>query len=236
MIGDPLFFEDESSEATHWGRRWGRVRRPLISPSSHVDGGAPLAAQIVNGHSSPLPSSFVIANRGARGQVTVRDQGFVPSRDEPINFLSDLVRDPVPRLQQRLDQGAVVVLDFDLKHGYQKSVLKYLEVPISSQTLVFSKTSFQYKKIAPRSPRALCFNDNVYVGWVQNRRSLEISLGPRSEPPIRAAFARRAARHPGNLAGHEAGSGRRMEAAESRCRLEVVIPTQTLFCSFQFRS
>jgi hypothetical protein len=108
------------------------------------------------------------------GQVTLRDQGFVPFRDEPINYLSDRVSDPVAKLQQRIDQGQVA-LDFDPKHGYLESVLRFLKVPVSSQTLVFSKTSFQYKKISPSSPRALYFNDNVYVGWVQNGHSLEIA-------------------------------------------------------------
>jgi hypothetical protein len=108
------------------------------------------------------------------GQITLRDQGFVPFRDEPINYLSDRVNDPVAKLQQRIDQGQVA-LEFDPKHGYLKSVLKFLKVPVSSQTLVFSKTSFQYKRISPSSPRALYFNDNVYVGWVQNGHSLEIA-------------------------------------------------------------
>jgi peroxiredoxin len=111
---------------------------------------------------------------GARGQVTLRDQGFVPFRDEPINYLSDRVNDPVARLQQRIDQGAVA-LEFSPKNGYLESVLKYLQVPVSPQTLVFSKTSFQYKKISPSTPRALYFNDNVYVGWVPNGHSLEIA-------------------------------------------------------------
>jgi hypothetical protein len=110
----------------------------------------------------------------AQGQIALRDQGFVPFRDEPINYLSDRVNDPVAKLQQRIDQGQVA-LEFDPKHGYLKSVLKFLKVPVSSQTLVFSKTSFQYKRISPSSPRALYFNDNVYIGWVQNGHSLEIA-------------------------------------------------------------
>jgi hypothetical protein len=108
------------------------------------------------------------------GQVTLRDQGFVPFRDEPINYLSDRVSDPIAKLQTRLDQ-AKVSLTFEPKHGYLKSVLKLLDVPVSSQTLVFSKTSFQYKKISPSSPRAIYFNDNVYVGWIQNGHSIEIA-------------------------------------------------------------
>jgi hypothetical protein len=108
------------------------------------------------------------------GQVALRDQGFVPFRDEPINYLGDHVSDPIAKLQTRLDQGKVS-LTFERKRGYLESVLKSLDVPVSSQTLVFSKTSFQYKKISPASPRALYFNDNVYVGWIPNGHSLEIA-------------------------------------------------------------
>lgn len=107
-------------------------------------------------------------------QIAVREQGFVPFREEPINYLADQVNDPVAELQQRIDRREVR-LDYEPEHGYLKSVLKLLDVPVSSQTLVFSKTSFQYRKISPRAPRALYFNDNVYVAWVQQGHSLEIA-------------------------------------------------------------
>ncbi len=55
-----------------------------------------------------------------------------------------------------------------------KSVLKLLDVPVSSQTLVFSKTSFQYPKISPDHPRALYYNDDVYVGAVHEGKEIEI--------------------------------------------------------------
>jgi len=32
---------------------------------------------------------------------------------------------------------------------------------------VFSQTSFQLRKISPQRPRAIYFNDDVYVGWVR---------------------------------------------------------------------
>jgi len=107
------------------------------------------------------------------GQVAVRNQGFVPYSDEPIRYLSDELNDPVARLQKRLSTGRAH-LEWDEKGGYLRSVLKELNIPISSQTLVFSKTSFQYKKISPQTPRALYFNDDVYVGFVKNGRVLEV--------------------------------------------------------------
>src|SRR5215467_9339365 len=82
--------------------------------------------------------------------------------------------DPVALLQERLDSGQAK-LEYDTKWGYLPSVLKNLNIPVSSQTLVFSKTSLQIDHIAPWSPRALYFNDDVYVGRVQNGPILEIS-------------------------------------------------------------
>ena len=99
----------------------------------------------------------------ALAQIAVQNQGYVPFSDEPINYRTHQVTDPVPKLQKLLDRGDVK-LDYEPQHGYLKSVLEKLEIPVNSQTLVFSKTSFQYKKITPRTPRALYFNDDVYVG------------------------------------------------------------------------
>ncbi len=59
-------------------------------------------------------------------------------------------------------------------HGYLKSVLQLLDIPVSSQTLVFSKTSFQYPKISPRHPRALYFNDDIYIGAVHEGKEIEV--------------------------------------------------------------
>jgi hypothetical protein len=53
--------------------------------------------------------------------------------------------------------------------------LAELEVPSSSQTLVFSKTSLQLHRISPRRPRALYFNDDVYVGYCQRGDVLELA-------------------------------------------------------------
>jgi hypothetical protein len=93
---------------------------------------------------------------------------------EPISYSSAQLDDPVSRLQQRLDRGEAQ-LHYDRQHGYLKSVLEQLNVPISSQGLVFSKTSFQRDRITPETPRALYFNDDVYIGWVQRGDVVEVS-------------------------------------------------------------
>ncbi len=114
----------------------------------------------------------------AHGQIAVKNQGYVPFSEQPIDYRSENLTDPVANLQKRLDRGEVK-LDYEPKHGYLKSVLEKLEIPINSQTLVFSKTSFQYKKISPEEPRALYFNDDVYVGQVHDGKVLEfVSFDP----------------------------------------------------------
>lgn len=91
----------------------------------------------------------------------------------PINYFKTAPNDAVARLQKRITAGEAK-LAFAGEAGYLKSLLEHLRVPVSSQSLVFSKTSLQVKYISPRSPRAIYFNDDVYVGFVQGG-VLEIS-------------------------------------------------------------
>jgi hypothetical protein len=51
-----------------------------------------------------------------------------------------------------------------------------LKVLDSSQMLVFSKTSMQRDRIAPRTPRALYFNDDVYVGFCRLGEVMEVAV------------------------------------------------------------
>ena len=106
--------------------------------------------------------------------VCAAARGEIPFEREPINYLTATVHDPVARLQEKL-QARKVELQHDDRQGYLRSVLQRLDVPVSSQVLVFSKTSFQRSRIAPESPRALYFNDDVYVGFVQGGEVLEFS-------------------------------------------------------------
>ena len=87
---------------------------------------------------------------------------------------SGATSDPVAALDGRLATGEVT-LRFDPKWGYLPSILDELHVPRSSQLLVFSKTSAQFRWINPSNPRAIYFNDETYVGWVPGGPLLEIS-------------------------------------------------------------
>lgn len=108
-----------------------------------------------------------------QAQVAVRNQGFVPFSDAPIFYRTSPVSDPVARLQRALETDAAT-LTHDDTFGYLPAVLDALDIPRSSQMLVFSKTSFQYRHISPTSPRSLYFNDDVYIGYVPGGKALEL--------------------------------------------------------------
>jgi hypothetical protein len=103
--------------------------------------------------------------------------------DEPINYTESQPTDAVAKLQKDLDRGHL--LQRNAKNGYLSAVLRALEIPVSSQVLVYSKTSFQTSYISPNTPRALYFNDDVYVGWVQGGPVVEISA---ADPQLGAVF------------------------------------------------
>ncbi len=103
---------------------------------------------------------------------------------EPINYLTAPLTDPISKLQKRINSEEVR-LTVDDKRGYLASVLKTLNVSETSQMLVFSKTSFQRSRINPRTPRAIYFSDDVYVGWCVNGDVVEVTA---VDPQLGAVF------------------------------------------------
>lgn len=89
------------------------------------------------------------------------------SKSEPDNIISGL--------QERLRQGTAQ-LPYRDEDGYLRGVLAELQIPLSSQVLVFSKTSLQRGRISPKTPRAIYFNDDVYVGFCLHGHVMEISV------------------------------------------------------------
>ena len=108
----------------------------------------------------------------------------MPFDEEAINYSKAKDANPVTRLQERIASGDVR-LKFDEHYGYLLSVLDALKVSTNSQMLVFSKTSFQRERIAPKTPRSLFFNDDVYVGFIPGSPSLEVST---ADPKLGGVF------------------------------------------------
>lgn len=103
---------------------------------------------------------------------------------EPINYSTAAATDAIAELSHKLQKGDEQ-LTWDAEHGYLKSMLQKLDVPQSSQVLVFSKTSLQVSRITRRTPRAVYFNDDVYVGWVQRGDVVELSA---ADPVLGGTF------------------------------------------------
>jgi hypothetical protein len=126
----------------------------------------------------------------------------VPAADlnqPPINYDDARPENAVSRFQKQL-AGGDAKLNFEDDRGYLKSVLAGLKIPESSQVLVFSKTSLQRGRITPKTPRAIYFNDDVYVGFCLRGDVLEVSVADPAlgtvfysldqEPVARPRFAR----------------------------------------------
>jgi hypothetical protein len=91
-----------------------------------------------------------------------------------IQYSGPATHNRIWRLQQGLNSGAIK-LEWEPQWGYLRSVLKALEIDVSSQTLVFSKTSLQTTRISEQTPRAIYYNEDTYVGYVQNSTLLEFT-------------------------------------------------------------
>lgn len=117
--------------------------------------------------------------------------GLVPSSgrgdDDPLAF-ADLAapehdywnrtpKDPFTLLKDDLEQGRLS-LDESSEKAYLVSLLEALKIPVETQTLVYSTTSLQLSLISPRSPRALYFNDDLYLGYVPGGKIEIVSIDP----------------------------------------------------------
>jgi hypothetical protein len=130
---------------------------------------------------------FAVAMAAFVAAVAVAQQrrdAFVLSRDHPaIRYSTGDLDNPVVRLNERLAK-AEVRLTYDAAHGYLTSLLDALAIPVSSQMLVFSKTSFQADQVTMHNPRAIYFGDDVFVGWVRGAEVLEIAAADRRQGSV----------------------------------------------------
>jgi hypothetical protein len=92
---------------------------------------------------------------------------------ELMGYYQPATDNRVAALSARLQSGEVK-LDWQGERGYLDSLLAALDISPHSQLLVFSKTSLQYQLIDTQTPRAIYFNDDTYIGWVQHSNIVEV--------------------------------------------------------------
>ena len=116
-------------------------------------------------------------------QMGVEAQELRYAREYPV--MRYATRNPTDRVAElrRMIASGQAQLSFEPGQGYLASLLASLDVPVSSQMLVFSGTSLQTGLVSADTPRAIYFGDEVYVAWLQGSDLLEIAafdpnLGP----------------------------------------------------------
>ena len=108
----------------------------------------------------------------ASGQ-TLGETALIPIDHPSIQYDTRPIDDRVTRLARDLASGKLHLQSSPT--GPLPGLLQALGVNPDSQTLVFSKTSFQAARIDPRNPRALYFSDDVMVGFVRGSDLLELA-------------------------------------------------------------
>ena len=85
----------------------------------------------------------------------------------------------VEALEAKLQKGEIKFSYATDGHGYLKSMLEALKISPDSQVLPFTKSSLQFDRISPGTPRAVYFNDDVAVGAVHPGGLIEIIANDR---------------------------------------------------------
>ena len=138
--------------------------------------------------------------------------------DEPPHLYR--LRTPQDRFTKLMAgfESGKILLDRGSEKAFLLSLLKVLDIPATSQMLVFSTTSLQLSLISPSNPRALYFNEDIYLGYVPGGRieilALDPELGgifyifdiPRGESPVRFERSERCMNcHADDNTGHVPG-------------------------------
>ncbi len=97
--------------------------------------------------------------------------------EPPHNYHTAPLKDRFTKLKSDLESGRIP-LDQSSEKAFVLSLLKVLDVPATSQMLVFSTTSLQLRFITPRNPRAIFFNDGLYLGYIPGAKIEILSMDP----------------------------------------------------------
>ena len=122
----------------------------------------------------PLPFLAALLSAGASGAEPVTFRDFDAP---PHNSRQRVPADRFTRMKDDLEAGRIA-LDQSSERAFMISLLRALDVPVSSQMLVFSTTSLQLRLITPSNPRAIFFNDEIYLGYIPGGRVEVLSLDP----------------------------------------------------------
>ncbi len=121
--------------------------------------------------------AFVLGLSPVSGNEAANPLAFADLAAPEHDYWNRTPKDPFTRIKDDLEQGRLN-LDESSEQGYLVSLLKALKIPVETQMLVYSTTSLQLSLISPRSPRALYFNDDIYLGYVPGGKIEIVSIDP----------------------------------------------------------
>ena len=108
-----------------------------------------------------------------------------PVFDEEMRvYKATVASGAVAALDRRLERGEAKLVH-EPTHGHLVSLLRVLDIPVTSQLLVASKTSPNKAVISPQNPRALYFNDQVCVAYVPTADLIEVAA---ADPRLGVVF------------------------------------------------
>lgn len=124
---------------------------------------------------------LILMTSAALAAAETKEPRVMDFRAAPHSYLDWKPKDRFAELQQRAMKGDVKI-DTTNDKTFLTSLLAALNIPISSQIMVFSASSLQSERINPRNPRALYFNEDTYVGWVPGGLIEIIAADPEMGP------------------------------------------------------
>ena len=98
--------------------------------------------------------------------ATLHAQTWNDFETPPHNYWTVPPGDPATMLQKRMEKKEVTLPADTDPRTFLRAYLDALKVPVSSQVLVFSKSSLQRTFVSGHNPRAMYFNEDTYVGWM----------------------------------------------------------------------
>lgn len=121
--------------------------------------------------SALVGAALILAGPSAWGEVAVTEF------EKPLHgYWTSPLRDPFTQWVAKYNQGGSALPAGDEK-AFVRALLAELNIPESSQRLVYSATSLQ-QRIGPYNPRALFFNEQVFLGWVPGGKLEVLSFDP----------------------------------------------------------
>lgn len=135
-----------------------------------------LCAALLSAHLSAAPAATPSAQ-------TTEPAPPAHFREPPHLYWQTPLADPFSKLLASSQNApGEILLPGDSEKERLLSLLNALQIPPTSQLLVYSATSLQSGLILPTNPRALFFNEDTYVGYVPGGKIEVASIDPRLGP------------------------------------------------------